>query len=72
MYIKGILKNSQDRLADLVHPQQDGTFEQVEVIETSSKEWKSSTLAIVLHLRLWSLLVTLQSLRFFRPLLSLD
>ena len=26
MYIKGIPKNSQDILADLVHPQQDGTF----------------------------------------------
>lgn len=27
MYIKGILSNSQDTLTDLVHPQQDGTFE---------------------------------------------
>ena len=49
MYIKGILSNSQDKLADLVHPQQDGTFVRVEVVETSFSGWKPDTLAVVLH-----------------------
>ena len=69
MYIKGILSNSQDKLADLVHPQQDGTFVRVEVVETSFSGWKPDTLAVVLHPHCARFLLTFveRSFSIWRP-----